>query len=179
MKIKYEGKYLRIVEKDNWEYVERRGMNAAVIIVPVIGAGEFFPKKLVLIKEYRVPLNCFNISLPAGLVGDLDHNESIEVAAERELLEETGYKAGRLRFLTKGVPSSGLANEMLHFYLADHLELVSAGGGDETEDIKPILVPISPKADVDLWLKEREAEGCLIDPKVFMALYWAEKNETV
>ncbi len=93
-KVLYEGKYLRMVARGTWEYVERTGSGAAAIIVPVLGSGD--DKKLVLVKEWRVPLQAYNYSLPAGLIADKDASEYPLEAAKRELLEETGYDAGKL-----------------------------------------------------------------------------------
>jgi len=55
----------------------------AAVIIPVM------PKKYVVIREWRVPLQAYSIGWPAGLVGDHE-NETIETAASRELIEELG-----------------------------------------------------------------------------------------
>ena len=65
--------------------------------------------KLLLVEQHRPPVNQTVLELPAGLVGDLsDHPmEDLEQAAQRELLEETGYRAKRWReWIT--VASSGI-----------------------------------------------------------------------
>jgi ADP-ribose pyrophosphatase len=165
----YDGKYIRVVKIDTWEFVERVNASGAVIIIPALIKNN--KTHIVLIKEYRVPLQAYNISLPAGLVGDI-HTENHKDAAQRELLEETGYNAGRLRYLTEGHASSGLSNELLVFYLADQLEKVSNGGGDGTEDITVQLVSID---SIDSWLEERRKEHCCIDPKIYIALYFINK----
>jgi len=165
----HDGKYIRVVRIGTWEFVERVNATGAVIIIPAfVKNGKPY---IVLIKEYRVPLQAYNISLPAGLVGDV-HSEDHKDAAQRELLEETGYSAGRLRYLTEGHASSGLSNELLVFYLADQLTKVSDGGGDGTEDITVQLVPID---SIDTWLEERRKEHCCIDPKIYIALYFINK----
>ena len=165
----HDGKYIRVVRIGTWEFVERVNATGAVIIIPAfIKDGK---THIVLIKEYRVPLQAYNISLPAGLVGDV-HTEDHYNAAYRELLEETGYDAGRLRYLTEGHASSGLSNELLVFYLADRLTKVSDGGGDGTEDITVQPVPID---SIDAWLEERRKEHCCIDPKIYIALYFINK----
>lgn len=166
----YDGKYIRVVRIGTWEFVERVNASGAVIIIPaLIKDGK---PHIVLIKEYRVPLQAYNISLPAGLVGDVHSGEDYKEAAQRELLEETGYEAGRLRHLTEGYASSGLSNELLVFYLADQLEKFSDGGGDGTEDITVQVVPID---EIDGWLEERKKEHCCIDPKIYIALYFINK----
>lgn len=168
----YKGKYISIVSKGNWEYVERNNSKGAVIIIPALLVDGV--KHILLIREFRIPLNGYNISLPAGLVGDKEEGEDYHEAACRELLEETGYEPGRLRFLTKGSPSSGLSNETLVFYLADQLVKHSDKCGVEGEDITTHLISVN---DIPKWLEDRRGMGDFIDPKVFMALYFVEKME--
>jgi ADP-ribose pyrophosphatase len=97
-----DGKYLRFVRRSGWEYVERRGITGIVGIVAVTDEG-----KLLLVEQYRTPVNKRVIEIPAGLVGDEagKEAESLLSAARRELQEETGYYAGNLLPLASG-PSS-------------------------------------------------------------------------
>src|SRR5699024_5375128 len=121
----------------------------------------------------RLPVDTAVIELPAGLVGDIEgeEDESLVTAAARELEEETGYRAAELREVMAGPPSAGLANENAVFYLARGLTKVGAGGGDDSEQITPHVVSL---AKIRGWLAAREAEGLLIDPKVYAGLYFAE-----
>lgn len=171
--VAWEGKYIKVIKRGTWEYVERCGQNDAAIIIPVL-VDEQKNKSLVLIKEWRVPLQRYNVGLPAGLVGDHGNTEEVQAAASRELLEETGYEAGRMRFMCSGPPSSGLSTELLHFYLADRLTKVSDLIGVDGEDITVYTVPLY---EVEYWLGEMRNEGYVIDPKVYMALWFASKNE--
>ncbi|RYE94309.1 MAG: NUDIX hydrolase, partial [Oxalobacteraceae bacterium] len=85
----YEGKYQRMVVRGTWEYSERThaGGLAAIIIAVT-------PQDNVLfVEQFRVPLQARTIEMPAGLVGDIDAGESIEISAVRELEEETGWTA--------------------------------------------------------------------------------------
>lgn len=177
--ILYEGKYIRLVLDGTWEYVERVGDMEAAIIIPVFVDKEYpvnHPKRnnLVLIKEFRVPLQKYNYGLPAGLVGDHESNEDPMIAAHRELEEETGYEAGRMRYLMSGPPSSGLSNEILHFYLADRLTKVSDQVGVGGEEITVHVIPISEAQD---WLLSKVDDSTVVDPKVFLGLYFAQKYE--
>lgn len=171
--IHYQGKYISLVQKGRWEYVERVGNTEAAIIFPVF-ADKQYPmghperNKMVVIKEYRIPFEKYVVGMPAGLVGDKG-DEPPEIAAFRELLEETGYKAGRMRHLTSGPPSSGLSNEILHFYLADELEKVTDDVGVDGEDITVHLVSISK---IHQWLKSL-GNDMVVDPKLYMGLYFA------
>src|SRR5699024_4333041 len=90
----------------------------------------------------------------------------------RELEEETGYRPGRLTRVAGGPPSAGLSNEHMDFFYAEGLTRVGAGGGDETEQIQPHVIALTDVCD---WLQAREAEGVLVDPKVYAGLYFAER----
>lgn len=161
-----EGRFLRLVVKNGWEYVERANASGVVAIAAVNAAGA-----LILTEQFRPPIACQSIELPAGLVGDTagDEDELLIVAAERELLEETGYRAERLVFLTHGPNSGGLTSETTMLFLAVDVQKVAAGGGVEHESI---LVHEIPLAEVDAWLLAQQDAGKLIDPKVYVALYF-------
>jgi ADP-ribose pyrophosphatase len=160
-----EGKYIQLLCRDGWEYVERKRISGIVAIVPVTRDG-----RLVLVEQYRAPVAGHVIELPAGLAGDVagTENERLEEAARRELLEETGYRAGRLTRLFHGPASAGITNEELTFFLARNVVRVSDGGGDESEQITVHTVPLGR---VPAWLRRQERAGKLIDVKVYAGLY--------
>ncbi|GAB3675516.1 NUDIX hydrolase [Salinisphaera aquimarina] len=164
--ILHDGDFLRLKRIDTWEYVERANARGAVIIVAVTDADE-----LLLVEQPRLPMGANVLELPAGLVGDIagEEDEELAIAAARELEEETGYRAGRLEFLTAGPPSAGLANETISFFRAHDLTRIGAGGGDDSEDIIPHAVPL---AGIESWLQQRREEGLLVDPKIFAGLYF-------
>lgn len=164
----YEGEYLRMRRRGHWEYAERTNASSAAIIVAVT------PDDCILfVEQYRIPIACRSIEMPAGLVGDLGHAESIETAAARELLEETGWQAGQIEVLMVGPSSSGMSNELVAFVRAGDLVRVHEGGGDETEDI---LVHEVPRVRAAAWLDEKRREGYSIDPKLYAGLYFVERN---
>jgi ADP-ribose pyrophosphatase len=111
------------------------------------------------------------IEWPAGLVNDKASQdaESMESAARRELLEETGYEADQLSYLASGPVSSGLSSEIITFYQALGVVKTGPGGGDASESIVVHEVPLK---EADIWLYERERKGYLVDPKVFVGLYF-------
>jgi ADP-ribose pyrophosphatase len=167
------GEFLELVRVGHWEYARRTNSPGAVVIVPVTDEG-----RLVLIEQFRIPVQARVVELPAGLVGDSqdDQGETIETAARRELEEETGYKAWELRELTSGPPSAGMSSEVVTFLLATQLERKGAGGGDHSESIEVHEVPL---ADVPRWLEKRRERGTLVDPKVYAGLYFAERAASV
>jgi ADP-ribose pyrophosphatase len=164
-----EGKYIRLVARGRWEWAERTNTSGAVVIVAVTA-----DRRLVLIEEYRRPLDARVVELPAGLVGDEPgtDNENIVEAAKRELLEEAGCVSDNWQRLIEGPSSPGLTNERYTMYLARDAEKTSDGGGDETEDIHVCLVPLN---EAESWLDQRRSQGLLVDPKVYAALYFASK----
>ena len=165
----YRGRYLSLHEIDRWEFVSRSNASGVVVIVAVTEADE-----LVLVEQFRIPVGRRVIELPAGLVGDQgDPDESLLLAAERELFEETGFEAEHMSLLLSCPSSAGMSAEVITFVRATGLRRIAAGGGDSSEDIKVHLVPLG---EVDRWLGEQQASGKPLDPKIFGALYWLRSN---
>ena len=166
----WEGKFLRSVlikyyvrcapsgqvEARDWEAFERVNCDGIIGIVPFTDNRE-----VVLIRQFRPPVNGFVIELPAGLV---DHGESFEDAVRRELVEETGYAPAGVHFLTDGPMSSGASSEILSVYLATGLRHVGIGDRDETEDIEVMVVPLSTVFEK---LMELRNSGNFVDLKVY------------
>ena len=162
----WQGKFLRVIQCGRWEYAERVGTTGAVAIVALTDEG-----KLVLTEQYRIPVGCRVVELPAGLAGDEPGHaaEAFAQAARRELREETGYEAREMIWLASGPPSAGLASEIVTFFQARGLRRVGAGGGDAREQIQVHEVPLER---VGQWLRDRMAHGSLVDPKVYAGLYF-------
>ncbi|HXG58381.1 MAG TPA: NUDIX hydrolase [Thermoanaerobaculia bacterium] len=152
----YETKHLRILERDGWEYVERKRAREAVAVIAVTDAGE-----LVLTEQYRRAVDARVIDLPAGLVEEHPPAET----AKRELEEETGFTCEEVEFLARGPTSPGLTSELVSFYRARGVRRVGPGGGIGDEEITVHLVPLR---DIDRWLRSRG--GVLIDVKVWAGL---------
>ena len=167
-KTMWEGKYLRLVTRGRWEYVERSNAGSAVIVIAVTP-----DDKLVFVEQFRVPMNANTIEMPAGLVGDTDANDTLEDAARRELLEETGWLAAEVKVLMVGPTSSGMSNEVVAFVRARGLTRVHAGGGDETENITVHEVPV---ADAPRWLAAKMAAGYGMDAKLWAGLWLIDRD---
>ena len=111
------------------------------------------------------------LELPAGLAGDNPGaaGEALIEAARRELLEETGYTGQRWRWLLEGPSSAGLTNESFHLFLAEDVRKVAPGGGDASEEIDVVVAPLD---GIDDWLAAERRAGLVIDPKIYMGLYF-------
>jgi ADP-ribose pyrophosphatase len=161
--IVWQGKFITTKVKGRWEYVSRaRGIRAAVILA--LEAGD-----VILVEQHRVPLGRPCIELPAGLVGDHagnEHEDALE-AANRELEEETGYRAGRMEVLGEFWSSPGMVTESFTLLRAHDLAHVGPGGGTESENITVHRVPI---ATLPAFLAERRALGDAIDVKLLLLL---------
>ncbi len=169
MRVIGQGRHLRLLDEDGWEYSERVGSSGVVAILPITPAGE-----VVLVEQYRRPVKQRVLELPAGLAGDGGfEGESFENAAARELEEETGYRASSLKLITAGPSASGSSNTLMHFFLATGLRKVGEGGGDASEDIQVHVVPLDK---VEAFIQEKLKQGCLADPKLYAGLYFAGRH---
>jgi len=164
-----EGRFLRLLSRKSWEFVERPNASGVVVIASINREGE-----AVFVEQYREAVQNHVIEWPAGLVGDEDgaEDEALEAAAARELEEETGYRAGRIRVVAEGPSSAGMSDEITVFLIAEELEKVGDGGGVGNESI---VVRHVPAERVDAWLAEQMAAGKLVDPKVFVGLYFLKR----
>ena len=163
-----EGRYLRLVRRGRWEYAERCNASAAVIIIAVTP-----DDKLLFVEQFRVPMNANCIEMPAGLVGDFDASDTLESAARRELLEETGWQAEEMKVLMVGPSSSGMSSEMIAFARARGLTRINDGGGDASENI---TVHEVPRTEAPRWLAQKMAEGYSMDPKLWAGLWLLDRN---
>lgn len=162
--VMWQGRFITAKRRGRWEYVGRaRGIQAAVILAIDDEA------HVILVEQFRVPLGCRTIELPAGLVGDDDHKsgEDPAIAAARELEEETGYRAGTIARLGEFHSSPGMVSESFTLFRATQLEKVSEGGGVDGEDIVVHRVSLAGLADaVAAWREQ----GYAMDVKLLALL---------
>ncbi len=166
-----EGRYLGLYERDDWEFAERPNADGVVGILALTSEDE-----VVLVEQFRRPVNASAIEIPAGLIGDEDDHrgESLAETARRELLEETGYRAESMQLLLSGPTSAGMTSETTHLFLATGLQQVSQGGGVGDEDIRVHRVPLG---DLRAWLREQETKGLLVDFKIHAVLWLAGRYD--
>jgi len=159
--IVWQGRFITAKTRGKWEYVSRaRGIKAAVILA-------VDKDHVLLVEQYRVPLGAPCLELPAGLIGDETEGESIEIAAARELEEETGYRAGRIERIGEFHSSPGMVSESFFLVRARELEKIGEGGGTDGEDIVVHRIALSQMV---VFVEERRASGCAIDAKLLMLL---------
>lgn len=163
----YSGKYLSLVVRDGWEYIERVNCDGVVIIIAKTDAD-----RVVLVEQFRRPVQGNVIAFPAGLVGDDrgKRGESFSEAAKREMVEETGYLPKKIKTLFVGPVSAGMCRDMVTMVHASGLKKVGPGGGvDDHEDIRVHEVPLRT---VDGWLRRQQKKGVLVAPNVFAGIYF-------
>ena len=161
-------KFLNLVKRGRWVFAQRPKQISVVAIAAITD-----DQKLILITQFRPPTNSQVIELPAGLAGDIvgQEDESLQTAAQRELLEETGYSAANWKLLPTVVSSSGMTDERVTMFLATSLTKSGPGGGDESEDIEVHEIPLG---EVEAWVADRTKAGADVDGRVYAALHFAK-----
>jgi ADP-ribose pyrophosphatase len=139
----------KIIERDLIEY------SGAVVVVPVLADGS-----VVVIRNERFAVGEELCEFCAGMI---DPGEAPEAAAGRELIEETGYSAGKLVSLGWFYTGPGSTTEVMHAFLATELKPVGQDL-EEYENIRTELVSLER-------LEEMIATGALHDGKSISA--WA------
>lgn len=139
------------------EIVEHPG---AVVVIGITS-----DKKLVLIKQFRKPVEEIIVEACAGLV---NKDEKLEDAAKRELKEETGYTAGKIKKVLSAYTTPGYSTEVIHYFVATDLEHGSQKF-DEDENIEIFLLSIDEA-------KKQIREGKIRDNKTIIAIMLANEE---
>lgn len=158
----YDGSFLKI-ERDiirgpdgknySREYIKHPG---AAMIVPIKDDGN-----VVMIEQYRHAVKTVCLEFPAG---KRDHNEESLITAQRELLEETGYRAAKMTYLTRIFPVIGYSDEFIDIYIAENLshEKLSLDEGEFLE-----VVELTPEE-----ILEKVRKGDVPDVKTQIGAFW-------
>lgn len=146
-------------KKRMWETVGRKRDSPVVVIFAVTDKNE-----LILEKQYRPPLNAYVLELPAGLREQQD--KSYHQAAQRELLEETGYHAHHV--IRKGIfpLSAGMSQDLIHLFFATKL-VHTKKQPDAGEYIQVLRVPLTKMTS---YLTEQRRSKVLIDPYIYVGI---------
>jgi len=103
-----------------------------VNVIPVTSDNE-----IVLIRQFRHGTESVTLEIPGGMV---DEGEVPESCARRELLEETGYSAGKIVYLGKSHPNPAIQQNLIHHFAAFECERVAEPDPDEHESIETHIV---------------------------------------
>lgn len=123
--------------------------------------------KLLVVEQYRKPLERLQVEIPAG---KLEGDEAPELAAARELQEETGYTCERVTLLHSMATSPGFADEIIHLYVAEGLK-PGAAKPDEDEFLNGgALTPKEAAAAI--------LDGRICDAKTLLAVYAWQRFES-
>ena len=110
------------------EYLTHPG---AVAVVPFLDSPRKKPLaqcRIIMVEQFRYPVGKLTIEIPAG---KLSPKENPLKCVERELQEETGYRAKKINRLISFWPTAAFANEIIHIYWADQL---TAGPSNPDDD---------------------------------------------
>lgn len=167
--ILFEGRIFKVVERTqvgrSGKILKRQVVKhpGAVGIVPILPDG-----RVLLIEQYRVALQKKIFEIPAGT---REVGEEPLLTATRELVEETGYSAGKIERLTAIYTSPGILQEELILYLATDLT-PGETALEDGEKIEP-----SPKTwdEIDAMIDAEE----IVDAKTLVALLTARRRLNV
>jgi len=133
-----------------------------VAVIPVNEKNE-----ILLVRQYRIAVKKQLLEIPAGAFDN--HDEPPEICAQRELAEETGFRAGKMTKLYEGYLLAGYCNEYMYFFLASDL-VYAPLKPDEDEFIEVVPTNLSRAA-------EMFKTGEIIDAKTALGIllaanYW-------
>lgn len=165
MKTVFEGEHVLVLERDHWQYVERKKGKTAVAVIAVTDADE-----VILTEQYRRPVGARVIDWPAGLVGD-EGNDDPAATAKKELEEETGYVCDSVERVASGPTSPGITSELVSLYRANGVRKKGEGGGVGGEDI---TVHVIARAGLRHWLDGKARDGVLVDLKIWAGLHFID-----
>jgi 8-oxo-dGTP pyrophosphatase MutT (NUDIX family) len=111
-----------------WEFLERSNDTKAVVV------NAYHKDKIILVKQFRYPINMFSIEFPAGLI---DKGETPESTAVRELLEETGYTGEITSVSPPLCTSAGITSEVIY---SIQMEITSERAAQQLESSEEIEV---------------------------------------
>ena len=134
----YQGRVIRLI-RERLEIGGRRLIRetilhpGAVVVVPVLGGG-----RILFVRQYRRAVQRELLELPAGT---LEAGERRMACARRELEEETGYRAGRLRRIGQFYAAPGFLSEQMTIFLADQLTRTQASP-EPDELLRPVILSL-------------------------------------
>jgi len=128
----------------------------AAAIIPLLS-----DKEILMVRQFRYALGRETLEIPAG---KLDPGETPEQCIRRELLEETGYEAGKIEWVYTYAPALGYSNELIHIYSGHDLR--KAGTAIDEKEISSV-----EKISLEQ-LKSMIREKLIVDGKTLLGLSW-------
>ena len=131
--------------------------------------------RLLFVRQWRVPADRALLEIPAGTLDVHDGVvEDPDLAARRELEEETGYRAVSWQKLAEFWTAPGFASELMHLYLADGLTAADAGrlGPDEDEHLELERLTLGEAI-------AKVGDGSIADAKSIVGLLWLDRMDPV
>lgn len=100
--------------EEDYDFIHHNG---AAAVIPVMDDG-----RIIMVKQYRNAIDSYTLEIPAGKLDQM--NEPTQLAAQRELEEETGYRAQKddVKFLLSLYTTVAFCNEKIDIYVADNLQ---------------------------------------------------------
>lgn len=156
----YTGKWTCLMSNDGWEYVARKNNE------PVVSCIAIYKDDLILVKQFRKPLNRHVIEFPAGVI---DKGETPEETIIRELREETGFDGKIEKMLPTTCKSAGITNEILHVAImkCEHPPKSQDLQGDENIEV---ICLNTKNEDIQSFINKEEKQGVMFDSNVRLYL---------
>ena len=160
----YQGRVIRLVREvlkvDGHRMVRETVLHpGAVVVVPVLSRS-----RLVFVRQYRRAVGRTLLELPAGT---LEPGEPRAVCARRELEEETGWRARRLRRIGQFYAAPGFISEQLTIFLAEELTPMAAHP-EPDEQVQPVLLTFQQAL-------AKIRSGAICDAKSIIGVLFAER----
>lgn len=147
-------------KEHHWSYVERNNSTKAVVVVPVTPNHN----EIILIRQFRIPLNGYVIEFPAGL---MEQDEEIQSCSLRELEEETGYQGKIIQISPVLSSSAGLTSELIYLVLVEISGSAKPQNLESSEEIEVLRISLK---DARPALLKHSQQGDFIDSKVWAFL---------
>ena len=128
-------------------------------------------EELVMIRQFRHGSRVVTLEIPGGLI---DPGETPEFAGGRELLEETGYRAGRLESLGSLNPNPALFANRVHMQVALDCERVGEIQNTSTEETTVELLPLAELPDA---LRRGEIDHALVVASLYAFDLWRKLGD--